>query len=202
MNFSKFVDYVRELEGKDISTIGGRALFKVELTESCFIYTPNSSDKIRKQPIKDTERMFDLYLEKKSLTTSHYQQRMRNASYLLALFGGYFSTNQAVLGPSITEPEKAEEGISKERVYLSKNRNKKLADDRKKMDGYKCTACDFKLKVNEYHIIDCHHLFPIAMGERETTIDDLVSLCPTCHRIAHRRNPPFSLDEIREVLEK
>jgi hypothetical protein len=202
MNFSQFFDYVKGMEGKEIPTIGGRASFQVAITNEHVIYTPSSSGTPRTQDLNNTKSMFDLYLKKKSLTTSHYQQEMRNASYLLALIGGFFSTNQADLGASITDPDKAEEGLIKERTYLSKTRNQGLVQKRKEQDDYKCTACDFKLKVNEYHIIDCHHLFPIAMGERETTIDDLVSLCPTCHRIAHRRNPPFSLDEIREVLEK
>jgi hypothetical protein len=31
--------------------------------------------------------------------------------------------------------------------------------------------------------------------------EDLVPLCPNCHAVAHRRNPPFSVDEIRDLLQ-
>ncbi|HFE45078.1 MAG TPA: hypothetical protein ENJ18_06225 [Nannocystis exedens] len=37
--------------------------------------------------------------------------------------------------------------------------------------------------------MECHHLHPIALGERETKIDDFVSLCPTCHRVVHIHEP-------------
>jgi hypothetical protein len=39
-------------------------------------------------------------------------------------------------------------------------------------------------------VIDLHHLLPLASGTRveknSTTIDDLVPVCPTCHRAIHR----------------
>jgi predicted HNH restriction endonuclease len=35
-----------------------------------------------------------------------------------------------------------------------------------------------------------------------TSVDDLVCLCPTCHRIAHtRRDRPLSLDEVKLALQ-
>jgi predicted HNH restriction endonuclease len=34
-------------------------------------------------------------------------------------------------------------------------------------------------------MFDAHHLQPLAAGIRESRVDDLVVLCPTCHRWAH-----------------
>lgn len=200
MSFSDFVGYVNGLKGNEIQTVGGNAWFQVEVNDKCFIYTPSSSGSIRTQQKNDTERIFDQYLETKSLKTNHY--KTMSASYLLALIGSYFSTNKEEVGPSITAPDKVEEGIEKERVYFLKKRNKKLADDQKRLDGYKCQACLFKLKVNNCYVIDCHHQIPLYMGERDTDMKDLVSLCPTCHRIAHRRTPPYGVSEIQEIREK
>lgn len=57
----------------------------------------------------------------------------------------------------------------------------------------RCAACGFdpveefgdrgiKLKT----LLDVHHKNPLAEGTRLTTFDDLVLLCPTCHRIEHK----------------
>jgi len=34
-------------------------------------------------------------------------------------------------------------------------------------------------------MFDAHHLRPLAVGARESRLDDLVVLCPTCHGWAH-----------------
>ncbi|MBK8569876.1 MAG: HNH endonuclease [Nitrosomonadales bacterium] len=52
----------------------------------------------------------------------------------------------------------------------------------------------------ESYVIEVHHLEPLsATGERETKIEMLISLCPTCHRIAHLRSTPYSVEEIKGI---
>jgi 5-methylcytosine-specific restriction enzyme A len=46
-----------------------------------------------------------------------------------------------------------------------------------------CEACGFRHVSAK--LFDVHHLLPIAAGERNTRVDDLAVLCPTCHRWAH-----------------
>jgi len=94
----------------------------------------------------------------------------------------------------------AVEGQIQEGRYLSKKRNRALVAKRKEIDEHKCQACSFKLKINGKYVIECHHLFPLK-GEIITRLDDLSCLCPTCHRIAHKRETPFSIEEIRKILE-
>lgn len=93
------------------------------------------------------------------------------------------------------------EGQIQEGKYLSKKRNRALVAKRKEIDDYKCQACSFKLRVNGKYVIECHHLFPLK-GEIITRIDDLSCLCPTCHRIAHKRKSPFTIEEIKKALLK
>ena len=69
----------------------------------------------------------------------------------------------------------------------------------KKRDDYTCQACDTKIFINGKYIIEAHHINPLRNGIRTTTLDDLVSLCPNCHRIAHLRKHPYSADEIRKL---
>lgn len=96
---------------------------------------------------------------------------------------------------------KALEGYLHDRKILAPARNASLASKRKKLDNYTCRACEFKLQIGDRHVIDVHHLNPLGdSGKTITTIDDLICLCPTCHRIAHLRNPPYSVKEIIEIV--
>ena len=49
-----------------------------------------------------------------------------------------------------------------------------------------CVACGFSDEKDA--MFDAHHLRPLAVGERESRVDDLVVLCPTCHRWAHAKS--------------
>ena len=67
-------------------------------------------------------------------------------------------------------------------------------------DKNTCRACGFFAR--ETRMLDVHHLNPIAEGQRKTTLNDLVTLCPRCHRKAHTKSPPLSVEEIKLWAEK
>jgi len=74
--------------------------------------------------------------------------------------------------------------------------------------GCKCQACglDFSKRYGEVAngFIEVHHVTPVSVIEPGTSIDparDLVPLCPNCHAVAHRRDPPFSVEDIRGMLD-
>lgn len=92
---------------------------------------------------------------------------------------------------------RAIEGYRKDKVLSVAERDREVVNARKQLDDHRCQACGARITVNGKYVIECHHLSPVALGERVTTIDDLVSLCPTCHRIAHMREPPFEVADIR-----
>lgn len=76
------------------------------------------------------------------------------------------------------------EGEIIERKIFSRTRNQTLVKERKKLDKYKCQACNFSY---EDKVIACHHLSPLSNCDNPiiTNINDLITLCPTCHSIAH-----------------
>ena len=44
-----------------------------------------------------------------------------------------------------------------------------------------------------------HHLSPLSIvgaDNQVDPIDDLRPVCPNCHAVLHRREPPYSLDEV------
>lgn len=67
-----------------------------------------------------------------------------------------------------------------------------------------CAACGFSDELDA--VFDAHHLQPLSAGRRESRIDDLVILCPTCHRWAHAKAKdklsPLSIETVRIALGK
>ncbi|CAN7573639.1 HNH endonuclease [Neorhizobium sp. LjRoot104] len=95
------------------------------------------------------------------------------------------------------------EGIAAEATYLRRLRDPSLVEARKLRDDFTCQACGFRLDVGGGRfIIDVHHVHPLGKASSSvlTTIDDLICLCPTCHRIAHTgKLEPLGLNEVRLI---
>ena len=76
------------------------------------------------------------------------------------------------------------EGEVTETAGKAGRRSSSLVKKAKARDGHSCQACSFHYKKA---IVQVHHLDPL--GEREsprlTVLDDLVTLCPNCHYLAH-----------------
>ena len=73
--------------------------------------------------------------------------------------------------------------------------------------GTTCWLCkfDFKGKYGEVmagfiHVHHLHLLSSLGADYEVDPIQDLRPVCPNCHAVLHRREPPYSLDEVREML--
>jgi len=74
--------------------------------------------------------------------------------------------------------------------------------------GFMCRGCGDKL-AEKYgpigtDVIHVHHLVPVSeMGGtyQLNPIKDLIPLCPNCHNIVHKKNPPMAIPELN-VLTK
>jgi hypothetical protein len=73
--------------------------------------------------------------------------------------------------------------------------------------GCICQVCDlnFNEKYGELGIgfIHVHHRVPIASigaSYRVDPVNDLVPVCPNCHAMLHRREPPLEIDELRALV--
>ena len=70
-----------------------------------------------------------------------------------------------------------------------------------------CELCgiDYAERYNlDAPLIDCHHLTPLAdlgVNTNNTTLDDLVLVCPTCHRALHMSDDCSDLDPLRLRIE-
>ena len=53
--------------------------------------------------------------------------------------------------------------------------------------------------------IHVHHTTPISSIGKDYQIDynkDLVPVCPNCHAMLHRKNPPYTIEELLNIMKK
>ncbi len=100
--------------------------------------------------------------------------------------------------------EETKEGIRRLQEIELISRSATLAKACKERDEYTCQACGFKCDFGNAAVI-CHHKIMVsASGTRKITdIKKLVTLCPTCHSIAHmngNKKNPLTIKAIQKVL--
>ena len=86
-------------------------------------------------------------------------------------------------------------------------RNQKARRECVAKKGYQCFVCgrDFEATYGEIgkNFIHVHHLTPISTigKEYELNVDtDLVPVCPNCHYMLHRKDPPYTIEELKDIL--
>jgi len=87
------------------------------------------------------------------------------------------------------------EGTKVKRTHIVVERNPKLREIFfAKRPTSICDACEMNTKAKypwTNQVLDLHHILPLASGTRVrsiggTVLDDLVAICPTCHRAVHK----------------
>lgn len=73
--------------------------------------------------------------------------------------------------------------------------------------GHGCKVCGMSFDSVYGEIgqgfIHVHHTTPVSeLGDsyRVNPITDLVPVCPNCHAMLHKRNPPLSINELRDII--
>ncbi len=133
----------------------------------------------------------------------------------LAQFG-YFTRpssliaeSQVVLPDELTEVANYPEGARTQITVSAYERNSEARRKCIQHYGATCYMCGFDFGKqygdigNEY--IHVHHLTPFALLEnvrRTDPIADLRPVCPNCHAMLHRRNPPIPVAELQEMMRK
>jgi hypothetical protein len=92
-------------------------------------------------------------------------------------------------------------------LYMSRfERDPKARNDCVKIFGTSCSVCSFdfgrvygKLGDGFIHV---HHLRPLSavgVSHKVSPRKDLRPVCPNCHEMLHKRSPPFSIEELRDI---
>ncbi|GLI34199.1 HNH endonuclease [Desulforhabdus amnigena] len=82
---------------------------------------------------------------------------------------------------------------------------------KKCLDHYGAICCVCKFDFGKYYgsafqdFIHVHHIKPISSIGKEYIIDpiaDLRPLCPNCHAAVHAINPPYSIEQIKQLVKE
>lgn len=105
------------------------------------------------------------------------------------------------------EHETYPEGAKRTIVVNSYERSAKARAECLRHHGYTCHVCEmaFAKRYGEIglNFIHVHHLNPIAAQKKRYKIQptkDLVPVCPNCHAMMHRCNPPLTVKQLRKIV--
>jgi predicted HNH restriction endonuclease len=125
---------------------------------------------------------------------------------MAALLDELPETAPAVEVPSLAVEESAVEGRKMFEESTRHARNPALTACRLELDRFECQHCHFKVPQMlsapdghaplGHHVVEVHHITPIRVGERRTRLTDIVTLCPTCHRLLHAVASALGRDEL------
>lgn len=99
------------------------------------------------------------------------------------------------------------EGATKQITVNARERDPRAREACIKIYGPHCRVCNFSFE--EFYgsigrdFIHVHHLKPVSETIEEYGIDperDLCPVCPNCHAMLHKRNPPYTVEELKEEL--
>jgi len=94
------------------------------------------------------------------------------------------------------------------RIYVNAyERNSAVRKICLKHHGYNCTVCEFNFEAVYGEIgerfIHVHHLKPLHELKKEYKVDpvnDLQPVCPNCHAMLHKKEPAYTIEELRTIL--
>ena len=101
------------------------------------------------------------------------------------------------------------EGAATQVTQTRYERNVYARNECLKYYGYSCSVCDFNFEnfygCLGYKFIHVHHLTQVANVKQEykvNPIQDLRPVCPNCHSILHKQNPPLAIEELKDIIRK
>ncbi|MBO4674303.1 MAG: HNH endonuclease [Bacteroidaceae bacterium] len=134
----------------------------------------------------------------------------KNEELITFLLDPYQTVNDDVYDVDYPEEdEKLYEGALIKVMANKYERNQKARRECVASKGYKCLVCgcDFEATYGEIGrgFIHVHHLTPISSIGKEYKLNvdtDLVPVCPNCHYMLHRKDPPYTIEELKNALRK
>ena len=101
----------------------------------------------------------------------------------------------------------SEEGAVHEVVMTRYERSREAREACIRLKGCRCAVCgmDFESHYGEIGrgFIHVHHIIPISsIGEayQVNPATDLMPVCPNCHNMLHRKDPPYTIEELQEII--
>lgn len=116
---------------------------------------------------------------------------------------------ETVFPDEVDSSKKYSEGKTRQVTVNSYERNPLARQECIEHFGLNCQVCDFnfqevfgELGENFIHV---HHLIDISTIGKEYSVNpktDLIPVCPNCHAMLHKQKPPYSISELKKILQK
>jgi len=131
----------------------------------------------------------------------------RIAAALETVWAQFVGYTLAPLAEEIPDPTALHEGALRRITINAYERSPAARAQCLAHHGTRCAACDFDFAATYgpvgKDLIHVHHLRPLAAISADYVIDpvaDLRPVCPNCHAIIHRHDPPYSIETVRSFL--
>ena len=99
------------------------------------------------------------------------------------------------------------EGAATQVVVNRYERDRNARQKALEYHGYQCKVCGLDMSKVYGEIgkgfIHIHHLVPLSAIKEDyhlDPIDDLIPVCPNCHAMLHRHNPPLTPEELKQRM--
>lgn len=133
----------------------------------------------------------------------YYDENEKKEFNILDSVSSIISMILSISKYSIEGYSEGKKEITQEQRYERNPINRKLCLLHK---GYKCCVCgfDFEKEFGEIgkNFIEVHHSLPVSqMGENHVVdpLKELYPLCSNCHSMIHKKIPPFTVEELKEI---
>lgn len=107
----------------------------------------------------------------------------------------------------VTDPSSFHEGGTRRVVVNAYERDPRARTACLKKHGYSCGVCGLLFEKRYGDVgrafIHVHHLVPVATRRsayRLNAVKDLIPVCPNCHAMLHKCEPPLLPDELKRML--
>ena len=107
----------------------------------------------------------------------------------------------------VSEKDGYREGDLKRVTVNRYERDPKARDDCIDHHGLRCGVCDLSFEERYgdpgKDFIHVHHKRPLHRMRASNLVDpktDLIPVCPNCHAMLHRRDPPYDVEQLRGML--
>ncbi|MCH9704947.1 MAG: HNH endonuclease [Proteobacteria bacterium] len=182
---------------------------------------PNLKNRIQKksiydiQTVEEYEKLKNVILDEAEIIKNTRTQKLKTRGFLEIIINNNCYLNFLEDETSTTLAEESGvsetnvEGAVKKITVNSYERDSKAR--RECIDHYrcKCNVCNFDFqktygeKIGSRYI-HVHHIVPLSTIRKEYKVDainDLIPVCPNCHAMLHKKNPPYSVKELQQIIE-
>jgi 5-methylcytosine-specific restriction protein A len=134
---------------------------------------------------------------------------MKKQRSLLEEFSKLTINKNDFIYPDDIENDNLFEGTKKQITVNAYERSSQARQECINKYGYKCVICDFDFEKIYGDIgknfIHVHHIKPLSEIDEKykiNPIEDLRPVCPNCHAMLHKRKPAYSIEEIKDKINK